>query len=135
MLLQSKTLPLIESYDFLFITFYFLYSKIFKYFSHYKVFLTKKETVSQHELRLMQKKHKEGMLYFVNSSSCWNHFPQLPEDVNKLIVQNIDYDGHLWCEICQKCVLAINNDVMNVKKLYKCLDEKYICNECHEKSV
>lgn len=135
MLLESKTLLLIESYEFLLINFYFLYSKIFQYFSHYKLFGTKKENLNQYELRLRQQKHKEGMLYFINSSSCWDHFPQLPEDIKKLIVQNIDYDGHLWCEICQNCVLTINNNVMNVKKHYKCLDEKYICNECHEKSV
>ncbi len=131
MILQCvKTLIYLEFCDLLFYYFYFLYTKLFKIKSR-----KKEEKNSQNYMRTRQEKHKKGLIYFVNSSSCWKHLPQLSEDVNNLIVQNISYDGHLWCETCNNCILEINNNVMNVKKTYKCLEDKYVCDECHEKTV
>ena len=129
MLQCVKTLICLEFLDLFLYYFYFLYTKLFKYKKE------KKEKKSQHDMRMRQEKYKQGLIYFVNSSSYWNHFPQLSEDVNNLIIQNISYDGHLWCESCDNCILEIKNNVMNVKKSYKCLEDKYICDECHEKPV
>ena len=129
MLQCVQTLIYLEFYDLLIYAFYFLYTTFLKYKNE------KKEKMSQHHMRMRQEEHKQGLIYFVNSSSSWKHFPQLPEDVNKLIIQNISYDGHLWCETCNNCVLEFRKNVMNVKKSYRCLEDKYICDECHEKPV
>lgn len=93
----------------------------------------KKINLTQGQFRLTQKKHNDGMIYFVQSSSSWNHLPELPKDVLEIIVQNINYKGYLWCEHCSDCVLKSYENTMEIVKKYKCLNETYICDECHEK--
>ena len=129
----KKVIP-IDFFDNFVLLVYFFYNK-FKNFIIYKKKTYKKIKITQEKFRLTQEKHKNGMIYFVQSSSSWNHLPELPKDVLTMIVKHINYDGHLWCEKCNDCLLKMSEKNMKIVKKYKCLHDTYICDECQEKLV
>lgn len=131
-LYYAKKVIFAEIFEIFILLLYFFANK-HRNFRIYKEKPYKKIKSTQEKFRLVQEKHKNGLIYFVKSSSTWNHLPELPKDVLTMIVQNINYDGHLWCEHCSDCLLKSSKNSMEIVKKYRCLDDTYICDECHEK--
>lgn len=131
-LYNAKKVILSELFEIIILLLYFFANK-YRNFIINKKKSYKKIKLTQEKFRLTQEKHKNGMIYFVHSSSNWSHLPELPKDVLTMIVKNINYDGHLWCEHCSDCLLKSSENTMEIVKKYRCLDDTYICDECHEK--